>query len=121
MIMGVQTMFNSFSKSNFKTIFKTTITVVGMFALSTVTAKSLPQEMFACHVSTAAVFDGLVMMQANNKEDAIKGALSTKALTTNDTRAKTTAVIECINRTGEQRFSDIQFQAFYESLSEEFK
>lgn len=115
MIMGIKTMF----KAVFKTFFQTMVIVIGFLALSTATAK-LPEKLFSCHVSTTAVFDGLVLMQANDLQDAMKGALTTTAYTTNDSSAKTTKVIECISRSGE-RFSDIQFQEFYESLSEEFK
>jgi hypothetical protein len=116
MIMGIKIMFRAI----FKAFFQTVIIVIGFLALSTASAK-LPEKSFACHVSTTAAFDGLVMMQANDLKDAMKGALSTMAYTTNDSEAKTTSVIECINGRSADRFSDIQFQEFYEGLDGEFK
>ncbi|PCJ46792.1 MAG: hypothetical protein COA74_12890 [Gammaproteobacteria bacterium] len=111
--MGVQNMF--------KFISQVILLSIAMFALNSIDAKAkLPEKKFVCHVSTSNGFDGLVFMQAHDLEDAIQGASSTQAYTTNGSMANSKEVRQCI-KPSKETFSDYQLQQFYESMSEEFK
>jgi len=109
--LGVGMMLNKFVKI--------TIAIITLLAISSSYAK-MPDQLFACHVSTISGIDGIALMQAHNVDDAFKGANSAVAMTLDDKRSKTKQVKECVKRP-KVKFSDYQIQQFYDNLPDEFK
>ena len=69
---------------------------------------------YACEVMTQAGVSGLVI-QADSMEDAQAAALRAEALTIGGERSPAMSLVQCIE-TPQGRFSDSQFQRFYEEL-----
>ena len=90
-----------------------TILAAAIFSAPAYTA--LPDNSYACQVETKNSGPGLVAVQAHSSKAARKLALQFDALTRNGTRARPTALVECI-KAPEGRFSDSTFQYFYENL-----
>lgn len=81
----------------------------GLFAVSA--TAELPQGEFACQVITRGGSPGLVMMQAEDKADAVAGARTGEAYISEGLWGEVAEVVECINPR-EQRFMDGSFQEF---------
>ncbi len=77
---------------------------------------ALPDNEYACQVQTRVGVQGLVLVQADTKEKAVKVAGGASALTANGTHSKATAVVECIRRPGET-FQDAEFKRFYQTAA----
>ncbi len=105
----------------FKKLIKISIVTVTLLTVSASYAR-MPDHHFVCHVSTVSGIDGIVNIQAYNIGNAFKGASSVKAITSSDgyTKSQTKEVKECVEKP-EVKFSDYQFQQFYNSLSDEYK
>lgn len=76
---------------------------------------AMPETEFACKVRVLGGKIGLVLVQADTRALAEKSAVGVQAFTTDDMRGRTTSVLECIVP-NEERFSDYQFQQFFENL-----
>lgn len=74
-----------------------------------------PEGEFVCQVRAEGGKIGLVMIQADSKEVAIKAAVGANAQTTDGFKARATGVIQCITYR-EERFTDVQFQAFFDQF-----
>ncbi|MEE4143331.1 MAG: hypothetical protein V2I26_00900 [Halieaceae bacterium] len=85
-------------------------TVVSVTALA-----GMPRGEFACKVRAEGGRLGLVLVQADTRALAEKSAVGAQAFTTDGTRGRATAVLECIVP-DDERFADYQFQQFFESL-----
>ena len=96
-----------------------TLLAAGMILASTAYGSTsfaaMPQGDFACKVRAQGGKIGLVLVQAEAAAEAREAALVAEALTTDNSRARATRVVQCI-RLGEERFTDYQFQQFLESL-----
>ncbi len=89
----------------------------GALALVTVSTSfgALPEHQYACHVSTETGKDGIVLIQANDLEQATSTALLSKATISDDRTAKPTEVKECIIRP-KGTFSDPVINEFYRNM-----
>ena len=85
----------------------------GFFAVSAHAV--LPQAEFACQVVTTGGSPGLVLMQAEDKAEAIAEARTSRAYLTPQLWGEVAEVVECINPK-EQRFKDASFQEFYQGV-----
>ena len=74
----------------------------------------LPSSEYACHVVTQGGAPGLVELQVDSRQRAMAGAGSLQARTVTGSREQAARVIECVQRP-RGRFSDGNFQAFYEN------
>jgi len=94
-------------------------TQIMIAAIALVTAPlssaKLPDNEFVCHVETVSGIDGIVMIQTDTINDAIKYSLSANAHTIDGKRAIAEKVIECVKK-NEQRLVDYTIQQFYENL-----
>lgn len=70
---------------------------------------------YACEVMTQAGVSGLVLIQADNMQDAQRAALKAEAITIAGETSLAMSLVQCI-KTPEGRFTDSQFQRFYEEL-----
>ncbi|MEM1110589.1 MAG: hypothetical protein AAGI11_01660 [Pseudomonadota bacterium] len=73
---------------------------------------SMPQRHFACQVDTVSGIAGLVLIQADDREEAENAALKAEAHTLAGTKSQARALMECIEQRGE-RFRDSYFDRFY--------
>lgn len=88
----------------------------GLFCLGSLNVQAaMPANEYACQVTAQGGRIGLVLVQADTKEQAEAAAVGVEAFTYDGVRSRSTGVMECIER-GRERFSDIQFQAFYQSV-----
>ena len=76
---------------------------------------ALPEGEYACQVQTRGAAMGLVLVQADSLPEAEQMAQGAKATTSDGSSAAVDRVIECITLR-EERFTDSQFQQFFESL-----
>lgn len=74
-----------------------------------------PMGKFACQVIVEGGQFGVVFVEAHTKAAAERAVPGAKAYTTDKILSPTTEVVQCINRL-EERFSDYQFQQFYENV-----
>lgn len=65
---------------------------------------------YDCQVTTEAALRGLVQVTALTEESAMNMAQSASAYTERGTRGETADVVECVNRTREEEFSDSRFE-----------
>ncbi len=65
---------------------------------------------YDCQVTTATGLRGLVQVTALTEKSAIKMSQFASAYTERSTREEATDVIECVNRTREEKFSDFRFE-----------
>ncbi|MCB1841790.1 MAG: hypothetical protein KDI09_02415 [Halioglobus sp.] len=70
---------------------------------------------YACEVLTQAGVSGLVLIQADNMQDAQAAAVKAEAITIGGQTSPAMSVVQCIE-TPKGRFTDSQFQRFYEEL-----
>ncbi|MEM8561153.1 MAG: hypothetical protein AAGF57_02910 [Pseudomonadota bacterium] len=70
---------------------------------------------FACKVVTIGGFTGITLVQAENKALAAEAAKGAMAFTIDNQTGTARSVVRCIDRR-EERFSDYQFQQFFESI-----
>tara|TARA_R110002110_G_scaffold415765_1_gene655141 strand:- start:21621 stop:21926 length:306 start_codon:yes stop_codon:yes gene_type:complete len=75
----------------------------------------LPQGEFACQVETRNNGAGLVLLQANNKQEAKEAAIGLPAFTRMEGTATAVEVKQCIVLPNE-RFADGAFQQFFDEL-----
>lgn len=78
-------------------------------------ARDLPPNSYACHVLTRTAFPALVLVQANDTEQAIAVAQRSQATTFDGTAAQTSEVVQCILPPAE-KFKDESFQLKFEQL-----
>lgn len=83
--------------------------------LAAAQVRDLPQNSYACHVLTRTAFPALVLVQANDTEQAIAVAQRSQATTFDGTAAQTLEVVECILPSAE-KFSDESFQLKFEQM-----
>ena len=74
-----------------------------------------PPTEFACQVIARSGAAGLVVIRADSLEQARQAVIGASAYTTDAVRSPATRVVQCIRR-GEERFTDYQFQQFYEAV-----
>jgi len=74
----------------------------------------LPPSEYACHVVTSGGAPGLVELQVESRRRAMAVAGKLPARTVTGGRVQAARVIECVQRP-QGRFSDSNFQAFYEN------
>lgn len=75
----------------------------------------LPVAEYACQVVVDGGRVGIVLVQADARDVALRAAVGAPAFTTDNTRGHATKVVECIRRPDE-RFRDFQVQQFFESM-----
>lgn len=73
---------------------------------------ALPQGDYACQVETTGGAMGLVLVQSDSKEAAIRAARVANAITADSGQAAVAAVVQCISRRTEH-FRDSDFQIQY--------
>jgi hypothetical protein len=78
-------------------------------------ARDLPPNAYACHVMTRTAFPALVLVQANDVQQAIAMAQRTPATTFDGTVAQTFEVVECILPPAE-KFRNESFQSNFEKM-----
>jgi len=86
-----------------------------LFVAGTAAHAAMPANEYACQVTAEGGRIGLVLVQADTKQQAEAAAVGAEAFTYDGIRARSTGVMECVER-GRERFADIQFQAFYQSV-----
>lgn len=77
------------------------ISLAGVWCLSASAApppRPLPQGLFACHVVTVDDYDGIVFVQADNRERARVVAEGSEAFVAEGRRMPAHSVIECVRR-----------------------
>jgi len=93
-------------------------------AYTMIISAAMPKYSYACHVTTDAKIDGIVLLQANSLKDAETHAINVKALThvkgsetlaVSNSKATSISVVECI-LTPTNRFRDRSIQEFYKKL-----
>ncbi len=87
--------------------------MAGLFSLAV--SAGMPAGEYACKVVTIGGQLGVVLVQADTREQAASAALRAEAFTFDNGRGTATSVVECIDR-GKERFADYQFQQFFESI-----
>jgi hypothetical protein len=92
------------------------MSVVGLLCIfSQAASAAMPANEYACKVVTIGGELGVVLVQADTKALAEGAAAGAQAFTFDNGRGTATSVVECIDRSKE-RFSDYQFQQFFESI-----
>lgn len=89
------------------------VLLLGIFSLGALAA--MPDGEYACKVATVGGQLGVVLVQADTRALAAGAAAGAQAFTFDNGRGTATSVMECIDRRKE-RFSDYQFQQFFESI-----
>jgi hypothetical protein len=96
-----------------KPVWLATLLLVGLAVMDPVAAG--PRSEFACQVIAQEGRIGLVVVLADTKEMAAQAAVGAQAYTIDNARGTATEVVQCI-RPGEERFTDYQFEQFYQSV-----
>jgi hypothetical protein len=86
-----------------------------LFIVSQAASAAMTANEYACKVVTIGGQQGVVLVQADTKALAKGAAAGAQAFTFDNGRVTATSVVECIDRRKE-RFSDYQFQQFFESI-----
>ncbi len=86
-----------------------------LVVLSLASRAELPQNEFACHVQTVNEVPGLILVQADRKEDAVAVAASAVAWEVGGGRSQSTRVLQCI-QSPDGVFDDREFDLFYTNL-----
>jgi hypothetical protein len=97
------------------------VTAMALCSLSVLALPSLaqrpplPQGTILCHVLTESGVPGLVVVQTENREDALIAARTSLAWVGDGLTSRATAVVECAVQP-EERLSDPAVQALHEIL-----
>lgn len=78
-------------------------------------AREMPQNAYACHVMTRTAFPALVLVQANDVQQAIAMAQRSQATTFDGVAAQTAEVVQCILPSAEV-FQDESFRLNFEKM-----
>ena len=90
-------------------------TTAVLIVFSLVSRAELPQNEFACHVQTVNEVSGLILVQADRKEDAVAVAASAVAWEVGGGKSQSTRVFQCIQSPGGV-FDDREFDQFYKGM-----
>ena len=88
-----------------------------LLATASVSAeREWPDQGFDCQVVTSAGNVGLVSIQTYSRAQAANKVIGQSAVTPIKTRETAVSTVQCIEQRSGKRFTDEQFQRFYEGL-----
>lgn len=75
-----------------------------------------PEAVFACQVVTNSGAQGLVSLQSLSRQEAESGAVGLPVITLAGSTGVAARVLQCIETSGGQTFTDSSFQGWYKKL-----
>lgn len=75
-----------------------------------------PEAVFACQVVTTSGAQGLVNIQSLSRQEAETGVVGLTAITLAQSNGVAARVVQCIEESRGQSFTDSSFQAWYKKL-----
>ncbi|PLW67548.1 hypothetical protein [Pseudohalioglobus lutimaris] len=97
-------------------------TAIGLFCLLAATGASAeriwPDNKFECQVVSSSGARGLVSLQTYTRQDARRGVIGLNAVTDKDNVEEAASVVQCIDLKKGERFRDLAFQSWRDSLEE---
>jgi len=78
-------------------------------------AWDMPQNSYACHVTTSTAIPAVVLVQANNMTEAVAVAQRSKAVTFDGVSVRPATVVQCV-ALPDEKFNDATFQQNYDKM-----
>ena len=83
--------------------------------VNTAVAWDMPQNTYACHVTSSTAIPAVVVVQANDMSEAVEVARRNKAMTFDGVPVQTAKVVQCVLQPGE-KFWDATFQRNFDKM-----
>lgn len=87
-----------------------------LFMASASAERPHAEKVFSCRTLTASGLSGLMRVQTFTRERAAEMVVGYIAPTLKGTQEKVVSVVECLDTSAGERFSDAEFRRFVESL-----
>lgn len=75
----------------------------------------IPQNSYACHVTSSTAIPAVVLVQANDKSEAVDVAQRNKAMTFDGVPVQTASVVQCV-LPPDEKFADAAFQLNFDKM-----